>query len=53
MKKKPKSLSGGAPFDDLMKKVAQVPKEEADRKAREWKKSRAKRKANPKKKPKP
>ncbi len=46
MKKKP---SGGAAFDDLLGKLAQVPKEEAELRARQWKKKRAVKK---KKKPK-
>lgn len=46
MKKKP---SGGTAFDDLLGKLAQVPKEEAEHRAKQWKKKRAVKK---KKKPK-
>ncbi len=45
---KPKILDGGKEFDSLLRKLAQVPKEEADRKTRATKKARAKRKKKPK-----
>lgn len=43
--KKAKTLHGGAAFDSLMGKLVQVPKKEADKKERAWRRSRAKKKA--------
>lgn len=40
-----KKLKGGAAFDSLMGKLAHVPKSEADKAERAWKKSRAKKAA--------
>ena len=40
--------TAGAEFDSLLGKLAQVPKEEADRRARQWKKAKKKRKKKPK-----
>jgi len=43
----PKKLQGGEPFDSLMKKLAKIPKVEADKAARVWKKKRTKKKRKP------
>lgn len=45
---KPKKVKGGKEFDSLMGALAHVPKSEVDRKARAWKKARAKRAKKPK-----
>jgi len=39
-----KKLTGGAAFDSLMGKLAQVPKQKADRAHAAWKRKRAKKK---------
>lgn len=44
-----KKLRGGTAFDSLMGKLAQVPKDEAEKAERSWKKSRAKKAAKAKK----
>lgn len=44
-----KQLKGGAAFDSLMGKLAHVPKSEADKAEKSWKKSRAKKAAKNKK----
>ena len=47
-KKTPKKLQGGEAFDDLMGKLAHIPKAEVDKAGKAWKKARAKSKKKPK-----
>ena len=49
-KRRAKVITGrGAAFDSLMEKLAHVPKAEADKAEKSWKKSRAKKQAKAKK----
>ena len=42
--KKPKKLTAGPATDSLLSKLLRVPKSEADKAARDWKKARKKKK---------